>query len=105
MKTLLGFTAAALAVLALALPALADAPVLKEGVPLEVGGKPLDIKVGHLVPVAVDWDLDGRQDLLVGQFLGGKICLYRNVGSKGKPVFTEPEVLKAGGKDISLPAG
>ncbi|MHC4600432.1 MAG: FG-GAP repeat domain-containing protein [Planctomycetota bacterium] len=40
-----------------------------------------------------DWDRDGRRDLLVGHSTG-EFLLYRNEGEKGKPVFTEPSVIR-----------
>ena len=82
-----------------------EPPELEEGVRIEADGQPIDVKVGHLVPVVVDWDRDGKRDLLVGQFIGGKIRFYKNVGTDGKPAFKDFTFLQAGGKDISVPAG
>jgi hypothetical protein len=85
--------------------ASAEPPELEQGVKIEANGEAIEVRVGHLVPVVVDLDEDGKKDLLVGQFLQGKIRYYRNVGSDEKPVFTEFEYVKAGGSDISVPAG
>src|SRR5262249_29690180 len=41
---------------------------------------------------AVDWDGDGRFDLLTGSENGG-VYWYRNVGEPGKPVFEAERVL------------
>ena len=40
-----------------------------------------------------DWDRDGLKDLLVGHSTG-EFLLYRNKGSKGKPVFTAPVTIR-----------
>jgi hypothetical protein len=84
------------------------APIERElgsGVKLEAAGKPIDVQVGHLVPCVADWNGDGRKDLLVGQFVGGKIALYLNEGTDKAPKFGSGRFLEAGGKEISLPAG
>ena len=82
--------------------ALAD---LRPGVKLKADGKVIDVEVGHLVPCVMDWNGDGKRDLIVGQFSKGKIRLYLNHGTDGSPVFKEYSFLHAGGKEISLPAG
>ena len=64
----------------------------QEGVCLEADG-------------AVDWNEDGKKDLLIGQFKDGKIGLYLNEGTDGKPELKFAEYLKAGGEEISLPSG
>ena len=78
---------------------------MQEGVKLEADGKPIDVRVGHLVPCAIDWNEDGRKDLIVGQFSGGKIGLYLNQGTDPAPVLKCFTFLQAGGKEIQLPAG
>ena len=78
---------------------------LAEPIQIEADGKAIDARVGHLVPVAVDWNGDGKKDLLVGQFLGGKIHLYLNKGTDADPKLTDAGELQAGGKVISLAAG
>lgn len=75
------------------------------GVKLEADGKAIDVEIGHLVPCAMDWNGDGKRDLIVGQFSKGKIRLYLNHGTDDSPVFKEYSFLHAGGKEISLPAG
>ncbi len=82
-----------------------ELPVLAEGYKIEAAGEAIDIQVGHLVPCVADWNGDGLKDLIVGQFTGGKIRLYLNKGSDSEPVFGDFEFLKAGGSEISLPAG
>ena len=76
-----------------------------EPVQIEADGKAIDARIGHLVPVAIDWNGDGKKDLLVGQFIGGKIHLYLNEGTDTEPKLTDAGELEAGGKVISLAAG
>jgi len=78
---------------------------MQEGVKLKANGKDIDVDIGHLVPYVTDWNNDGKKDLIVGQFSGGKIRLYLNHGKDNAPVFKDFEYLKAGGEEISLPAG
>ena len=75
------------------------------GVKLEAGGEAIDIRVGHLVPHAADWNGDGLLDLVVGQFDGGLVRLYLNEGTANEPRLGESSFLEAGGAQISLPAG
>lgn len=92
-------------------------------VKIESAGKPIDVEIGHAAPFVADLTGDGIEDLLVGQFGGGKLRIYKNVGATGKPKFdgfsflaVEPnksgsvvELLKSavqGGKsDATVPAG
>lgn len=98
----------------LLLALLADPPTRPPGLapdlapPVHVtaaGGKPLDIeRSGHAAPAFADLDGDGKPDLLVGQYDGGKVRLYRNTGTAGKPAFGEHEYLK-GRYELTVPAG
>ena len=55
---------------------------------------------GYACPALADLDGDGLKDLLVGQFSGGKIMIYPNLGKAG---FGEGEFLKADGEVAMLP--
>lgn len=91
--------------LLLGAPSEGALPELSEGQMVYDGDAPIDIKTGHLVPCLVDWDGDGKQDLVVGQYAKAKIRLYLNKGSKKKPEFDGFEFMQAGGKEISLESG
>ncbi|MHC5054817.1 MAG: hypothetical protein ACYTKD_08875 [Planctomycetota bacterium] len=78
---------------------------MRESVRLEADGEPIDVEIGHFVPTVTDWNGDGRKDLIFGQFRGGKIGLYLNRGTDAAPVFKDLSYLRAGGTEISLPAG
>lgn len=51
---------------------------------------------------AVDWDNDGRLDLLLGGYITGRIWYYRNIGngSDGTPTLTFNGSIEADGKPI-----
>lgn len=56
-----------------------------------INGKPLR-EDSHAAPVAVDWDGDGLQDLVVGSGNGG-VGWYKNVGSSKDTKFGPKQVL------------
>ncbi len=59
------------------------------------------IKFGS--PCFVDWDDDGLEDMLLGHWPSdGKVCLFKNIGQIGSPVFTRVGNLKAAGAEIVL---
>ena len=67
------------------------------------GKEPIDVDVGHATPYVVDWDCDGKKDLLVGQFGDGKLRIYLNRGTDANPKFKGFTYLQAEGKDASVP--
>lgn len=67
------------------------------------GKAPIDVSIGHATPCVVDWDRDGKPDLLVGQFDGGKLRIYLNQGTKEASQFNGFSFLQAGGKDATVP--
>jgi hypothetical protein len=78
---------------------------LGTGVRLSAEGKSIDVEIGHLVPTVVDWNGDGKKDLIVGQFSNGAIRLYLNEGTDAEPRFGKFTYLEAGDKPIRLDAG
>ena len=55
---------------------------------------------GYACPCWADIDGKGKNDLLVGQFRGGKIKIYKNLGDSK---FAAGEWLKAEGKVAEVP--
>jgi hypothetical protein len=84
---------------------LASPSALAPGFLATAGGKPIQIEVGHLIPVFADFDGDGLDDLIVGDFAPGGVRLYKNTGKPGSPRFERHEMLHAGGSEIRVEAG
>jgi hypothetical protein len=98
-------TMAGLVVLAGIAPA-AESGDLLPPVPVQVGGRPLDVEHdGHAAPFAGDLDGDGRLTLLVGQYYEGRLRVYRNTGTRRRPVFDSFTWFEAGGKPGRVPEG
>jgi hypothetical protein len=72
---------------------------------VEAGGSVIDVAGGNSAPFLHDLDGDGLLDLLVGQFEGGRVRAYRNVGRRGAPRFAESEFLRAGEGELRVPYG
>lgn len=78
---------------------------LAEPVRLEAAGKVIDTDVGHAAPFVCDFDGDGVQDLLVGQFGNGLLWIYRNEGTNAEPRLAAGVKFKEGAKDGTVPCG
>ena len=75
------------------------APVL-----VMAGGKPIDVD-GYAAPFVGDLDGDGKNDLLVGQYVYGKLRIYRNVGTNADPRLDGFEWFTVGVLPACVPAG
>lgn len=95
-------TLAVLFALVAAEPALAQE--LGKPIRLEAAGKAIDTEIGHAYPYVYDFNKDGKRDLLVGQFGGGKLKIYLNLGTDAAPRFGEAAWLEAEGKVVTTPA-
>lgn len=95
---------------AFALPLLA---AVAGATPLDLGAEQIvqaggaDISVdAYSVPSLVDWDEDGRPDLMVGEGGGlfpGRIRIYLNTGSAAAPAFETFFHVQAEGADLTVP--
>ena len=95
---------ASLVITFLAAPA-AFAQELGKPVRLESDGQPIDTEIGHATPTLYDWDGDGKRDLLVGQFGGGRMKILRNTGTNQAPKFAALDWFAADGKVVTTPTG
>lgn len=91
--------------LAAAAAAAGAADDLAPPVRLEAGGKPIDTEIGHAAPLVVDWNGDGKRDLLVGQFGGGRLWIFRNTGEDGDPRLAAGFLFKEGAEEATVPTG
>ena len=71
--------------------------IVANGEAIDIGG------YGHSAPFYADMDADNVPDLLVGEFKGGQIRLYKNHGTTEAPAFKDFEYLKAGGEFAVIP--
>jgi hypothetical protein len=107
--------------------AVAQSEGLQPPVRILAGNKPIDVTTGHAAPYVLDFDGDGRKDLLVGEFgdgefpiaelpasleagwkeagafANGRLRIYRNVGTNEAKRFEGFEYLKAGGGTATVP--
>ena len=86
-------------------PAPPLSPELSPPTRIEAGGKPIDTDVGHAAPCVTDFDGDGVRDLLVGQFGGGILWIFRNEGTDAAPKLAAGVKWKDGAKDGTVPTG
>lgn len=104
-------------------------PKLHKPFKIEAAGKVIDLLgSGHAAPFIVDFDGDGKKDLIVGEFnapmskefsmrfeamseeekknfvkpFGGKARIYINKGTDESPAFDDYTYLQAGGMDASV---
>lgn len=84
-----------------------QAPTFDGGTFLQVGapGAKTDIDVGYrATPIAVDWNSDGRKDLVAGA-LDGKIHVFLNEGTDAEPDFRTELYAQQDGADLTVPSG
>ena len=89
-------------------PAVAADPsseVFQPPMRLLAGDQLVDTAIGHAAPYLADLDQDGKLDLLVGQFEGGMLRIYKNTGTNEKPAYAQFQYFQVGGKDVKVPTG
>ena len=82
-----------------------DEPTFDGGTFLQVGqaGGKINIDIGARATAStVDWDNDGRKDLITGG-LDGKIHIFINEGSDTEPDFISEAILQVGRADLIVP--
>lgn len=67
-------------------------------IPVKAGDRALDTeRSGHAAPFLVDFSGKGTPHLVLGEFYGGRIWVYRNDGKPGEPKFSPREPVLASG--------
>jgi len=71
-----------------------------------VAYQPAGIKIGSS-PCLVDWDGDGKRDLLIGEFEQGRISFLKNVNTGADPKFDKRDyyLKDETGKEITTASG
>ena len=88
------------------LPAFGQSNALHPPIRLEANGTPIESgKIGHSAPFVADFFGDGKPHLLVGQFEGGLLKVYKNEGTRSEPKFAAGITFQAGGKNGTVPTG
>lgn len=84
----------------------AETPVFDDPVYIEANGIPINVGYGgNASPFVIDWDEDGKQDLLLGQFNLGRVRFYTNTGANYDPTFGDFVYLQADGVPVSVSYG
>jgi hypothetical protein len=77
---------------------------LRPPIRIEASGRPIDVqREAHSAPWYADFDGDGVDDLLVGEYSEGRLRIFRNRGTNRQPHFTEYEWFMAGGALAHVP--
>jgi len=78
----------------------ADAPGLHPAAAIYDGANPIDVGDGA-VPIVIDWNNDGKKDLLVGAG-SGEIWLYLNQNTDVDPLFNGYTPIESNGLPIEV---
>jgi len=81
----------------------AHSPAFAKKAYIMAGGRKLDVRE-DAAPRLVDWNEDGKKDLILGNY-DGYVLLYLNSGTNEDPVFTTMDTVKAKGFPIRVGEG
>lgn len=76
--------------------------VFGKGVRFQVNGSDIQVGKVYSAPHVVDWNEDGKNDLLVGTYNTGNVYLFLNTGTIDEPVLSEGKMLEADGRAITF---
>jgi hypothetical protein len=82
---------------------MAQTPSFEDAGTIKSNGS--EINIGHGCPCVVDWNGDGSNDLLMGQFASNSVIHFENTGTNSDPALQSPTNLQAGGSNISVSTG
>lgn len=80
-------------------------PVFEAPFRVRASGQYITVDYGHAAPNVLDWDGDGTRDLIVGQFGGGKLRIYKNYGTDRIPDFRGFTWFEIGGQPACVDSG
>ena len=83
----------------------AEAQTFKDPVRLTADGKFIDTEIGHSTPFVGDITGDGKDELLVGQFGGGKLWIYDKDDGANGPILSNARLFKDGKPGGTVPTG
>jgi len=83
---------------------LAGAPLLEAGVLIQDGAVPLALS-GNASPDVVDWNGNGKKDLMVGESSAGNVQFFANTGTDASPLFAGGVLVTADGVAITTSTG
>jgi hypothetical protein len=78
-------------------------PLFLDSVRIQAGSEDLKAGDNYSAPCVVDWNGDGRKDLIVGSDRVGGVYFYANEGSDDEPIFSAGIRMRADGSRISVP--
>ncbi len=84
--------------------ATADQSAFTVGQRVQVNGQDVQVGGGYSSPVVVDWNNDGKKDLLVGDGQG-YVSLLLNTGTDSNPLFPTEASVQAGGTALQVGQG
>lgn len=84
---------------------LQSTPTFTAAIRLQANGFDIKVDTYTSVPCVVDWNQDGKKDLLVGCFYYGNVYLFLNSGTNAAPIFTTGSKLQADNREISVSYG
>ena len=80
-------------------------PQFDAGANVQAGSPPADIDIGfRATPIWVDWNRDGRDDLLCGAG-DGRVQLFLDTAVSGGPQLAAAVMVQQGGADLVVPGG
>ncbi len=103
MKNRLIISAAAIIILGTGV-VWADTPELEPAIYIQDGQQNLEVTL-YSIPTSVDWNNDGKKDLVIGQLLFGYVWLYLNTGTDLNPVFDGGSMIGSNDTPISVSWG
>jgi hypothetical protein len=79
--------------------------VFNAGTRIQTNGVDMMVDQRDSAPCIVDWNEDGKKDLLIGCWFNGNIHLFFNSGSNSTPIFTTSNKLQADGTELKVSFG